>query len=161
MNLADERLRQLDNPLLTGGERVLIRCRVAADLTHRGQHEAARESLGELWRGLGERPNLEGLDESTAAEALLQVGALSGWIGASRQIQGAQEAAKDLISESAALFEKLGQTERAALARSDLALCYWRAGAYDDARLLYVRAFDELSDAEQRAKVLLRRLTVE
>jgi tetratricopeptide (TPR) repeat protein len=134
---------------------------VAADLTHRGQHEAAREALGELWRGIGERPNLEGLDEGTAAEVLLQVGALSGWIGATQQVQGAQEAAKDLISESAALFEKLGQTDRAALARSDLALCYWRAGAYDDARVLYVRAFDELADAEQRAKILLRRLTVE
>jgi tetratricopeptide (TPR) repeat protein len=134
---------------------------VAADFTHRGQHDAAREALGELWRGVGERPNVEGLDERTAAEVLLQVGALSGWIGASQQVQGAQGVAKDLISESASLFEKLGQTDRAALSRSDLALCYWREGAFDEARVLYVRAFDELADIEQRAKVLLRRLTVE
>lgn len=161
MTLTDERLRELDNPSLTEDERALLRCRVAADFTHRGQHDAAREALGELWRGVGERPNVEGLHEGTAAEVLLQAGALSGWIGASRQVQGAQAAAKDLISESAALFEKLGQVDRAALARSDLALCYWREGAYDEARVLYVRAFDELTDAEQRAKVLLRRLTVE
>jgi tetratricopeptide (TPR) repeat protein len=120
-----------------------------------------REALGDLWRGIGERPNVEGLDEGTAAAVLLQVGALSGWLGATQQVQGAQAAAKDLISESAALFEKLGQTDRAALARSDLALCYWREGAYSEARVLYVRAFDELADAEQRARVLLRRLTVE
>jgi tetratricopeptide (TPR) repeat protein len=104
---------------------------------------------------------VEGLDESTAAEVLLQVGALSGWLGASRQVQGAQEAAKDLISESGRLFERLGEPARAALALSDLALCYWREGAYAEARVLYVRAFDESDAAEQRAKVLLRRLTVE
>lgn len=161
MTLADERLRELDNPSLTENERAVLRCRVAADLTHRGQYDAARKALGHLWRGVGERPNVEGLDESTAAQVLLQVGALSGWIGASRQIAGAQAAAKDLISESAALFERLEQGERAALALSDLALCYWREGAYDEARVLYVRAFDELADAEQKAKVLLRRLTVE
>jgi tetratricopeptide (TPR) repeat protein len=161
MNLTDERLRELDNPSLTEDERALIRCRVAADLIHKGQHDAAREALGELWRGIGERPDVEGLDESTAAEVLLQVGALSGWLGASAQVAGAQASAKDLISESAALFERLGQTSRAALARSDLALCYWREGSYDEARVLYVRALDELEDTEQRAKVLLRRLTVE
>lgn len=161
MTLADERLKALDNPSLTEDARALLRCRVAADLIHKGQHDAAREALGHLWRGIGERPDVEGLEESTAAEVLLQAGALSGWLGVSQQRQGAQEAAKDLISESAALFEKLGQADRAALARSDLALCYWREGAYDEARVLYVRAFDESADAEQRAKVLLRRLTVE
>src|SRR6201990_2517720 len=161
MNLTNDRLKELDNPSLTENERALIRCQVAADLIHKGQHDAAREALGGLWRGIGERPNVEGLGEGATAEALLQVGALSGWIGASRQVAGAQSAAKDLISESAALLEGLGQTSRAALARSDLALCYWREGAYTEARILYVRAFDELEDTEQRAKVLLRRLTVE
>jgi tetratricopeptide (TPR) repeat protein len=161
MNLTDARLKQLDNPALGDGERALLRCRAAANLTHRGQHEAARDALGELWRGIGERPNLEALDEGTTAEVLLQVGALSGWLGASQQVQGAQGAAKDLISESARLFENLGQPARAALASSELALCYWREGAYDEARVLYMRALDELADTEEKAKVLLRRLTVE
>ena len=161
MNLTDERLKELDDPSLTEGERVLLRCGVASDHIHKGQHDSAREALGELWRGIGERPNVEGLSEGTAAEVLLQVGALSGWLGASRQVAGAQSAAKDLISESAALFERLGQTSGAALAYSDLALCYWREGSYDEARVFYVRAFDELEDTEQKAKVLLRRLTVE
>ncbi len=83
------------------------------------------------------RPNVEGLSESTAAEVLLQAGALSGWLG---KVKGAQEAAKDLISESAAIFEGLGESNRAAAARSDLALCYWREGAYDDARAILVSA---------------------
>jgi hypothetical protein len=126
MNLTEAKLKELDNPTLTEGERVMVRCRVAADLIHRGQHDAACEALGELWRGIGEPPDVDGVDESTAAEVLLQVGALSGWLGASRQIQGAQTAAKDLISESVSLWEGLGQNTRAALACSDLALCYWR-----------------------------------
>ncbi|HEX8557400.1 MAG TPA: hypothetical protein VF668_04830 [Pyrinomonadaceae bacterium] len=132
MNLADERLKQLDNPALTTNGRALLRCRVAADLTHAGQYEAAREALGELWQGAGERPNVGGLEEKTAAEVILHAGVLSGWLGADR-VRGAQEAAKDLISESAALFEKLGESNRAAGARADLALCYWREGAYESA----------------------------
>jgi hypothetical protein len=136
MTLADERLKELDNPSLPADERALLRCRVAADLIHRGQYEAAREALGELWWGIGERPNVEGLDERTAAEVLLQAGALSGWIGASQQTKDAQEAAKDLLSESVSHFESLGESARVAIARSDLALCYWREGAYDEARVL-------------------------
>ncbi len=136
---------------------------MAADLIHKGQYEAAREALGELWHDIGQRPDVEGLDESTAAEVLHQVGALSGWMGASLQAKGAQDAAKDLLSESATLFERVGETAKAAFARSDLALCYWREGAYDEARILLTRASDELADAdaERQAIVLLRWVTVE
>src|ERR1043165_4547237 len=81
MTLADERLKELDNPSLSEDERALLRCRVAADLIHAGQYEQAREALGELWRRTGERPNVEGLGERAAAEVLLQAGVLSGLIG--------------------------------------------------------------------------------
>lgn len=131
MTLADERLRELDNPLLTADERAALRAQIAADLIHKVQYEAAREVLGELWRGVGERPKVEGLTDKTAAEVLLQAGVLSGRLG---KVEGAQEAAKDLISESTALFEKIGETKRAADARADLSICYWREGAYAEAR---------------------------
>lgn len=57
----------------------------------------------------------------------------------------------------------MGETAKAAFARSDLALCYWREGAYDEARVLLTRASDELTaaDAEWRTIVLLRWVTVE
>jgi len=158
MTLAEERLRQLGSPSLTAEERALLRCRVAAEFVHAGQYEAAREALGELWRGVGQRPDVEGLSERTAAEVLLQVGALSGWIGA----EGAQATAKDLISESAAAFEKLGEPNRAAAARMELALCYWREGAYDEARVVLEGAAALISgDAELAAKTALRRAVVE
>src|SRR5215207_1013645 len=109
MNLADERLKELDDPSLSPGQRAWLRCRVSADLINKGQYEAAREALGELWRGVGQRPEVEGLEERTVAEVLSQAGALSGWLGASQQAQGAQAAAKDLISESISLFESFGE----------------------------------------------------
>jgi tetratricopeptide (TPR) repeat protein len=163
MNLADEQLRELDDTSLTLSERASLRCQAAARLIQGGQFEAACEALGRLWGGVGERPNVEGLDEGAAAEVLLQAGSLSGWLGACRQVTGAQDAAKDLLSESAALFEKLGEPEKAAFARSDLALCYWREGAHDEARILLARAAEEMAgaDAERRATVLLRWGTVE
>jgi tetratricopeptide (TPR) repeat protein len=161
MNLADERLKQLGDPSLTPDTDALLRCRAAGEFIDRGQYEAARAALGDLWPGANRRPNVEGFAGRTAAEVLLQAGALSGWIGASRQIQGAQASAKDLISESISLFEALGEGERVAAARSDLALCYWREGAYDEARVLLTGALDTLTERTQRAKVLLRLTTVE
>ena len=153
MTLADERLKELDNPALTADERAALRAQVAADLIHKGQYEAAREALGELWRGTGERPNVEGLTDRTAAEVLLQAGVLSGWLG---KVKGAQDAAKDLISESAALFEKLGEAKRAADARADLSICYWREGAYGEARAVLESTAALIGEnAELKAKTVL------
>jgi tetratricopeptide (TPR) repeat protein len=157
MTLAEERLRQLDNPSLTTDERALLRCRLAAEFMHAGQYEAAREALGKHWRGVGERPNVEGLEEATAAEVLLQAGALSGWLDA-----GGQAEAKDLISESAAVFERLGEFNRAAATRVELAVCYWREGTYDEARIVLEEAAARIShDDELRAKTILRLVIVE
>jgi tetratricopeptide (TPR) repeat protein len=161
MTLADQRLKQLDDLLLTADERALLCCEVAADLVLRGQYEAARDVLGELWRGIGQRPKVEGLGERTAAEVLLQAGVLSGWLGACKQVSEAQEEAKNLISESAALFETLGEAGRAAGARGDLALCYWREGAYDEARALLTDAFEGVTETVWRAKLVTRLATVE
>jgi tetratricopeptide (TPR) repeat protein len=163
MTLADERLKELDNPVLTADERARLRCQAAAELFYKGQYEAARDALGDLWQGTAQRPNVAGLTEGTTAEVLHQAGALSGLMGASQHAKGAQDAAKDLLSESASLFERVGEATQAAFTRSDLALCYWREGAYEEARILLTRAADELADAdtERRAIVLLRWVTVE
>ena len=157
MTLADERLKELGGFPATVGEFARQRCRAASDLIHAGQYEAARETLGELWRGVGRRPEVEGLDVATAAELLLQAGVLSGWLGTGRQVEGSQEAAKDLISESASLFERSGETDRVAAARSELALCYWREGAYAEARVTLEAAAALIrDDAQLKAKTVLR-----
>jgi CheY-like chemotaxis protein len=92
------------------------------------------------------------------------VGTLSGWFGSVRQLEGAQDAAKDLISESISRFKVLGETARVAAALSELGLCYRRAGAHDEARVVYHEALKVLSDgseSELRAEILLRLAMVE
>src|SRR5437763_16594876 len=90
MESAEEILKQLDSQDLMPDERAVRRCQLAADFIHTGQYETARDVLGDLWQGVGNRPELEGLNPQTAAEVLLQCGVLSGWLGSVRQIPDAQ-----------------------------------------------------------------------
>jgi DNA-binding NtrC family response regulator len=163
MGLAEQLLRQIDNPGLGETERAWLRCQVAKELTERGNPEAARAAMEPVWRGIGERPLLDHLDRAVAAEVLLRAGVLSSLIGSLRQIEGAQEIAKDLISESVRNFEELKEEEKVAEAQSALAVCYWREGAFDEARVLLREVIDRCSDkyVEQRARALLNSTMVE
>lgn len=138
-------------------------CARAKELQEAGEFEAAREAMSEFWLGVGERPQVSGLDEIARAEVLLRAGVLSGFIGSARQVSGAQEIAKDLISESAGAFENLGLTERVVEARIDLATCYWREGAFDEARITLDDALLRLGDldSEQRLRAFLNKAFVE
>jgi tetratricopeptide (TPR) repeat protein len=163
MHLANALLRELDTPGLSLNERARLRCQLAKQLEQGGDYEAAREAMAELWQGLGAPAMFEGLDNETQAQVLLRVGALTGWLGSARQVEGSQEMAKDLISKSVRVFEKLGKRNKVGEARSDLALCYWREGAYDEARIILQDALAEFEDGytEQRAIALLRKAIVE
>ena len=163
MNVADERLRELDNPSLTETERVTLRCRVAADFIHKGQYEAAREALGELWPGVGQRPPVGKLAPSVDAEVLLQCGALTGWLGSVRNVSGAQEQAKDMLSEAARMFRAQRAPAKVSEAQYELGICYWRLGSFDEARLVLGEALKPLTDAdvESKAKIHIRRTLAE
>jgi tetratricopeptide (TPR) repeat protein len=157
MTLADERVKETGDLAATADESALRRCRAAAEFLDAGQYESAREALGEFWRGVGHPPMIVGLSATTAAEVLLQAGVLSGRFGASKQVEGAQAAARELIGESAAIFERSGQTERVAAARADLAMCYSREGAYDEARMTLEDAAELVKhDALLKARISLR-----
>lgn len=144
-------------------DRATLLCGLARGQEEAGEFEAARATLSEFWQRVGDRPKLEGLDAAARAELLLRVGALSGWIGSARQIPGAQEVAKDLITESGRIFEELELLERVAEARTDLAICYWRAGAFDEARITLDDALTQLGslESEQRLRILLNKAIVE
>src|SRR5437868_2371972 len=163
MNLAIELLRRLDEPKLNQDEKALLRCALAKALEVAGSYEAAAAGLGELWPGVGARPELAGLTDYAQAEVLLRAGTLTGWLGSVRQVAGAQEAAKDLISESMARFKALAEQAKAAEALIELAWCYWRVGAYDEARVLLRETCDEPSalEGELRVVALLRSAEVE
>jgi tetratricopeptide (TPR) repeat protein len=138
-------------------------CELARNLEEAGEFESACETLRPFWQGLLHRPETAHLADAAKAELLLRAGTLTGWLGSARQVAGAQEAAKDLISESAALFERLRASEKVAEARVDLAICYWREGALDEARVTLRLVLEDLGDvqSEQKLRALLNIALVE
>lgn len=144
-------------------ERAKLCCRLAKQLEKAGEYEAACEALSEFWPERNGPPNLDGLDESMKAEVLLRVGALAGWLGSASQTEGSQEDAKNLITQSVEIFEELRRPERVAEARGELALCYWREGFYDEARITLSSALDCLGgeESELKATLLIRAGIVE
>lgn len=163
MIVSSQLLHQIADPTLPKNERARLRCQLAKQLEDVGNYETAREAMGELWPRVGERPVLDELDETTAAEVLLRVGTLTGWLGSTRQIEGAQETAKNLISESITRFKALREGKKAAEALTELGPCYWREGAFDDARVVFQGALKYFSneDGDLKAISLLRSAAIE
>lgn len=148
---------------LTLVQRAELSCRLAKQLEKAGEYEKACEALEEFWPDHNAPPKLEGLDREMTAQVLLRTGALAGWLGSSHQSNGSQETAKDLITQSLQVFEELGQSEGVAEAGSDLAVCYWREGAFDEARINLEIALTRLANGspELRAVILTRTSMVE
>ena len=146
-----------------GAENVLPLCQLAKGFEEAGEYEQAYETLRPFWNRLGVRPPTSDLPAEASAELLLRAGSLTGWLGAAKQIPGTQELAKDLISESASIFAELGLAEKTAEAHVDLAICYWREGGLDEARVTLKHVLDTLgeSNSEQRLRALLNIAIVE
>lgn len=163
MNLTRDLLHQISDPLISIDERAQLRCRLARQLEQTGNHEGAREALGGLWLGLGERPLLDGLSDGTVAEVLLRSGVLTAEIGRAKQFDGSQERAKNLISDSLLLFEELQNDRGVAEAQIELAACYWREGGFDEARVMLQEALKRLGekDRDLQAIAILRTGIVE
>ena len=100
MNLTRDLHRRIADPHISLAERAKLCCQLAKQLQDEGNFEAASEAMGDLVEGRGKRPVVEGLDDETNAGVLLRAGTLTGWIGSAQQVEGAQELAKNLISES-------------------------------------------------------------
>ncbi len=135
-------------------ERAELSCSLAKQLEKAGDYEGAYEALGEFWPDPNSGPRIEGLDEPIKADVLLRTGALAGWRGGA-EAEGDQETAKDLITRSIGIFEQLGQQVRLAEARGEIALCYWREGSYDEARIQLAEALSRLSNQESELKAIL------
>ncbi|HEY0005027.1 MAG TPA: helix-turn-helix domain-containing protein [Pyrinomonadaceae bacterium] len=162
MDMQTSLMRQLDNPNLTCDQRAELRCQSAKELEDAGDYEAARKIMGELWRRIGDSPQTYGLEQVTSAEVLLRAGVLTGVLGSKNQITGAQETAKNLISESLSIFESLRYAKKIAEAQIELALCYWRTGEYDEARDVLKDALSRLTtNSELKAIAVLRWAIVE
>lgn len=163
MTLTKDLLHKIADPTITPDERARRRCELAKQLEILGNYEGACEAMGELWQGIGERPVLDGLESNTVAEVLLRVGALTGWLGSCKQFEGAQEKAKSLVHESIRIFEAGTDEEKVAEAQTELAGCYWREGAFDEARIILQDGLNRLDNtaSEVKAVALLRSAVVE
>ena len=157
MTLATSLMRQLENPDLNRNSRAVLRCKLSRELEDKGNYESAREVIGELWESAGDRPNVEKLQAEIAAEVLLRVGVLTGHLADRYQIKNAQEKAKNLISEASGIFEALGHESKVLEAQTEISVCYWREGGYDEARIILKEVIARLAaDDELKAKALLR-----
>jgi hypothetical protein len=90
---------KLDTAHLSRDEEALSRCEAALEQRDNETPQGALEIMRPLWRGVGTRPETQGLQPETAAYVLFCTGTLTGWIGARHQIKDAQETARDLITE--------------------------------------------------------------
>src|SRR5258707_875495 len=162
MNLATQIAATRDRSL-TQTERAQRCCVLAKNLEKAGEYEAACEALLEFWPQRAEPPMIAGLDQATSAHVLLRVGALAGWLGSARQAEGSQEISKNLITKSIEVFEEMRRSQLVAEAPSDLALCYWREGAFDEARIHLAEALERVGseNADLKACVLIRAGLVE
>jgi len=143
-------------------ERANLACSLAKQFEKAGEYEAACEALREFWPESRRPPIVSDLDLETKAHVLLRVGCLEGLAGSTHMTAGSQEDAKNLITESIQIFEGLGRSESLAEARAELALCYWREGSFDEARINLTAALNGLNEnSYMRACVLIRAGMVE
>jgi tetratricopeptide (TPR) repeat protein len=164
MNLTAELVKLKETSKGVGrAEQAALACDLAKQFEKAGEYEAAYEAISDFLPDRTQAPITDGLDEMARATLLLRVGTLAGWLGSTHQIEGNQERAKDLITQSIEIFERAGQTARAAEARGDLALCYWREGAFDEARINLATALSNLREdnSDLRAVLLIRAGVIE
>lgn len=155
-------LAKLDTSHLPANARALFLCERALDLKERGEFDAAREVMRPLWPQLGQRPNTEGFNPTTTAEVLLCTGILTSWIGGQNQIKEADEWARDYLTESMRLFAAEKDAKKVAQVQTEIAYCYRRAGALDEARIWFIDALEKLIiEGNARANALLGLSVVE
>ena len=143
-------------------DEALVRCRAALELRDQGDYVGAREVMLPLWKGVGHHPDVKHLEPPVAAEFLLAVGILTSWLGSKEGIEKAQEAAKDLISEAMTFYESVGDVKLVAASQAEIAYCYFREGALNEARTMLTEALHILTaEGNTRARALLKLVTVE
>jgi tetratricopeptide (TPR) repeat protein len=155
--------KMLKDPKTTVASDITTICNFVKELEDSGEYGDAARLMGDWWRGVGVRPEVDNLPTGKKASVLSRVGSLSGWLGSMQQMPDSQEKAKDLISEAANLFESINDHPNWAEARSDLAVCYWREGAFAEAGVILQDVLEsgfEFSP-ELQGKILLRSVNVE
>ena len=150
----------LDRSELTLSEQVLACCAIAKERLETGDYDSGCAAL-EPWWTLGQWPRHTGLTSIATAELLLVTGTLSGWVASCQHILGGRKSAEALLSGAIAIFEQLGESNRAAEGRIELACSYYHQGAFDLARTTLQYALHCLGNDEHELRSIgLIRLAV-
>jgi DNA-binding winged helix-turn-helix (wHTH) protein/tetratricopeptide (TPR) repeat protein len=141
----------------TASEQVHVFCTIAREQIDIGNYEAASKIL-EPWWSFGEWPILDDLNQRSSADLLFTAGELAGCVASTKQLPDGQRHGEALLSGSIAIFEQLKSKRRAAEARIELALCYYRQGLFDLGRSILVKVLDSLAadDSELQSLALIR-----
>jgi DNA-binding winged helix-turn-helix (wHTH) protein/tetratricopeptide (TPR) repeat protein len=153
---------QLFTSILNPNEEVHVLCAVAREQIEIGNYDAGSVMLRKWWSP-GEWPNINGLNSYGAADLLFTTGSLAGCLSSTGSLQKGQKHAEALLSGSIGIFECLGAKRRAAEARIELALSYYRQGMFSVSRNSLLRVLGELKsdDSELRSLALIRLGVVE
>ena len=153
---------KLNTSNLSANDKALLRCKTALDQKDREDSAGAQKTMRPYWLRIGEQPNTHGLDLPVVAEVLLCVGILTSWIGSRSEVSEAQDIAKNLLTQSISYFEESKDVVKVAVAQSEIAYCYWREGAVNEARSWLDEALKKLTfQGAARARALLKLSTVQ
>lgn len=146
----------------TRNEQLQVCCAIAREQIDAGNYEAACKVLEPWWR-FGEWPQADGLTQRSCADLLFTIGDLAGCVASARQLARGQRHGEALLNGAIAIFEQLGCTRRAAEARIEVALCYYRQGQFDLGRSTLLSVLETLSldDNELRTLALIRIATLD
>src|SRR5215467_11873458 len=162
MTLPASLLRDGETQSVSVESRAERACELAKHLENKGLYEEARRAISAYWPHPDERPLVKDLSPGVAAELLLRAGVITGALGGKTQLTGAQEAAKNLISESLSIFHSLNHQPKIEEAQVELALCYWRTGEVNEARVLLEETLSRLKgDSDVRCRAIVRLAIVE
>jgi tetratricopeptide (TPR) repeat protein len=154
--------RQLFTSVLSPNEEVQVLCTIAREQIEIGNYDAGCVVLHNWWKP-GEWPNLNNLSSHSAADLLFTTGSLAGCLSSTGRIQKGQKHSEELLSGSIGIFQFLGAKRRAAEARIELALAYYRQGMFSVSRNSLLKVLGELKfeDSELRSLALIRLGVVE
>jgi DNA-binding winged helix-turn-helix (wHTH) protein/Tfp pilus assembly protein PilF len=141
----------------TASEQVQVCCAIAREQIDIGNYTGACRMIAPWWT-FGDWPTLNDLNHRSSADLLFTAGELAGCVASTKQLPDGQKHGELLLSGSIAIFEQLGSKRRAAEARIELALCYYRQGFFDLGRSLLTNVLDSLAsdDSELRSLALIR-----
>jgi tetratricopeptide (TPR) repeat protein len=143
-------------------EQAQVSCAIAREQIDIGNYDAACKMLKPWWV-FGEWPIVEGLGQCSCADLLFTAGELAGCVASTKQLPNGQKHGEALLNGAIAIFEQLKSKKRAAEARIELALSYYRQGLFHLGRSTLVKVLATLSadDSELLSLALIRLASLE